>query len=182
MTWTADGDPHQHLSALLADLEMQADGLYLEERDREVEARADAGFAEITLAGRLHASLGRRVRAVLAEDSELVGVLRRCGAGWFLLESGAAAWLVPVPAVVLLDGLADRSVPLAALPVAARLSVRSALRTLAAEGPRCVLRLRGGRQVDGSVRRVGADFVVLGVAGGDVTVPLAGLVAVGVTR
>ncbi len=166
------------VAALFEDLEMQADGLYLDDRDREVEALAEAGYAEIALAERAQASVGRRLRLVLVDGSEVAGVLSRCGAGWLLLGAGPEDWLVPVPAVVLLEGLAPGSVPAAAHPRTARLGVGSVLRRLAEEGSPCVLRLRGERLVSGALVRVGADFVLVRTTGTDLDVPLAAVVAV----
>lgn len=157
---------------------MQADGLYLDDRDREVEALAEAGYAEIALADRLHASVGHRLRIALADGSEATGVLRRCGAGWLLLAAGAGDWLVPVSAVVIADGLAPGSVPASARPRTARLSLGSVLRRLAEDEAPCALRLRGERLVRGVLVRVGSDFVVVRSQSADLDVPLAALVAV----
>jgi len=166
------------VAALFEDLEMQADGLYLDDRDREVEALAEAGYAEVALADRLHGSVGRRLRVALSDGSEATGVLRRCGAGWLLLATVSGDWLVPVSAVVLVDGLAPGSVPAAARPRTARLSVGSVLRRLAEDATPCALSLRGERQVRGVLVRVGSDFVVVRSRGADLDVPLAALIAV----
>jgi len=168
----------ERVFALFDDLEMQADGLFLDERDREVEALAGAGYAEVTLAGRLHASLGRPLRIGLADGSEATGVLARCGAGWLLLGAASGSWLVPQTAVVLVAGLAAGSVPEASRPLTARLSIGSVLRRLAKEDPACVLRLHGGRQLEADLLRVGADFVAVRAGGTDLDLPFSALIAV----
>lgn len=172
MTWD------DRVAALFEDLEMQADGLYLDDRDREVEALAEAGYAEIALLDRLHASVRRPLRLVLSDGSEAAGVLRRCGAGWLLLEADGSDWVVPVAAVTYVEGLASRSLPASARPRTARLSLNSVLRRLAEEDQVCALRLRGDCLLRGALVRVGADFVVVRVGGTDLDVPLAALVAV----
>lgn len=167
--------------ALLDDLEMQAEGLHLAERAAEVEELSVAEYAEVPLAGRLHASTGREVRAALRDDDELRGRLVRVGADWFLVEQAQAAWFVHLPAVRVVTGLDARSVPEEARPLSARLSLRSVLRGLAAERRGCALHLSGGRVVHGSLVRVGADFVELraGEPAETIVVPLA---AVSVVR
>lgn len=166
------------LAALFEDLETQADGLYLDDRDREVEALAEAGYAEISLADRVHASVGSRLRLGLVDGSELAGVLRRCGREWLLLDAGSCRWLIPAAAMSSVEGLPARAAPESSRPRTARLSVASALRGLAEEDPRCVLRLVGDRLVPGVLVRVGADFVVVRSSGADLVVPFGALVAV----
>ncbi len=163
---------------LFEDLEMQADGLYLDERDREVEALAQAAYSEITLTGRLQASLGRSIRVGLADGSEVAGALVRCGTGWLLLDGASGEWLVPQTAVGLVSGLAPGSVPETARPLTVRLSLVSVLRRLAEEDGACILRLHGGRQIEGDLLRVGADFVAVRTGDSDLDLPLQALVAV----
>lgn len=166
--------------ALLDDLEMQAAGLHLAERAAEVDALSVAEYAEVPLAGRLHASSGREVRVALSDDLELRGRLVRAGHDWFVVEQAQTAWFVHVPAVRLVTGLDPHSVPEEARPLSARLSLRSVLRRLAEERRECALHLHGGRVVQGGLARVGADFVELrtGEPPDLVVVPLASVVVV----
>lgn len=157
---------------------MQASGLYLDDRDREVEALAAAGYAEVALADRVHASVGWRLRLALVDGAEAAGVLRRCGRDWLLLDAGTCHWLVPASAIAAAEGLVSGAVPEDARPRTARLSVASALRDLAEEDQPCVVRLVGGRLVRGALGRVGADFVVVRSSGVDLVLPFAALVAV----
>lgn len=176
MTW------NDRVFAVLEDLEMQADGLYLDDRDHEVAALAEAGYAEIALVARVSAATGRRLRVGLVDGTEVVGLLSRYGAGWLLLDAGESVWLVPVHAVALVEGLGAGSVPESARPRTARLSIGSVLRRLAEAGQPCVLRLLGGRLVQGLLLRVGADFVVLRSGEIELAVPMAAFVAVGGPR
>jgi hypothetical protein len=166
--------------ALLDDLEMQAEGLHLAERAVEVGELSVAEYAEVRMLARLHASTGREVRVGLGDSLEVHGRLARVGADWLLLHDAVAAWFVHLPAVLVVSGLDPHAVPDEALPVSARLSLRSVLRRLADERRAYSIHLRGGRVLHGSLLRVGADFLELRV--GDVlaalVVPLTAVAAV----
>ena len=83
-------------------------------------------------------------------------------------------------AVAALHGASDRSVPELAWPTSARLGLGAALRRLADEAEPCSLHLTDGHRHDGTVLRVGADFVELttGEAGRVVLVAFDHLAAV----
>jgi hypothetical protein len=166
--------------ALLDDLEMQAEGLHLADRAAEVDALAVAEYAEVALLARLHASVGGEVRVGVTDGLELRGRLARVGADWMLLEQDRVAWFVQLSAALVVAGLGPHSVPDEARPLSARLSLRSVLRRLAEDHGTCALHLRGGRVVQGSLLRVGADFVELrsGDATDAVVVPLAAVTVV----
>lgn len=164
--------------ALFDDLEMQAEGLHLDQRVGEVAALADAGYAEVVLASRVRASLGNALRIVLVDGTEMRGRLTRAGADWVLVDAGASEWLVPLRAVVLLDGAAESSTVPGLWPLVARLSIRAALRRISDAGGTCAVRLCGGLEVIGRVRRVGADFVELSTANASLVVPTDAIAAV----
>ena len=56
----------QRLLAVFDDLEQQAEGLALAERDAAVEELSRAGYAEVELAARLHAATGNELVLVVA--------------------------------------------------------------------------------------------------------------------
>jgi hypothetical protein len=147
----------------------------------EVHELTVAQYAEIALVGRVHASVGRPVRVGTAEGLDLHGRLADAGSDWLSVEEDAGTSFVPLAGVAMIVGLADSSLPDAARPLAARLSLRAVLRGLAAEEQACVLHLRGGRTLRGVPARVGADFVELALPESvdPVAVPLA---ALGVVR
>ncbi len=182
------GDPGDSVRALLSDVEGQAEGLYLADREIEVAELTRAQYAEVTLTARLYAALGSSLRVRLAGDGgpALDGIVEDAGQGWFtlLVRSGSRAttWVVAVSGVVELAGLVDAAVPDTARPAAARLSIRAALRPYAEEGDRVALRLLTGGVRQGRLVRVGADFVELLMEGrGEtVVVPLDAVAAVGV--
>ncbi|HEY6934576.1 MAG TPA: hypothetical protein VI452_14345 [Marmoricola sp.] len=154
--------PEESVFALFDDLEQQAAGLHLAERDAEVGELAVGEYAEVTLTARLHGARGQVVRLRLWGGDSLSGRLERVGLGWVQLDDEqATSWLVRTAAVTGVAGLGHRAVNEAALPVTARLSLRSALRTLAGGHRECVVRLLDGGQVTGVLGRVGNDFVEL---------------------
>lgn len=156
--------------ALLDDLEQQAEGLHLVERDLEVADRVEAEYAAVTLAGRWHASVGHAVRLRLLGDLQVRGVLARVGRDWLLVRDGATEWVVPMGAVFSAAGLSTRAAAEETWSVLDRLGLRSVLRGLARSSAECVANAADGHQVTGRVGRVGADFVELRVGEGTVHV------------
>jgi hypothetical protein len=180
--------PDDSLFALFDDLEQQAAGLHLAEREAEVEELAVAEYAQVTLVGRFHAASGADLRLRLVDGGLLGGTLRRVGRDWLQLDDPqGGGWLVPIAAVAAVSGLGARAVSEEALPITGRLSLKSAFRALAEARGECVLQLVGGDRVEGVPRRVGQDFVELIPVGpaaerapnrGVQVVPLAALVSV----
>lgn len=149
----------EQLFALFDDLEQQAEGAFALERDLEVAERAQAEYAQVTVASRLMASVGNDVVLQVEGIGPVTGVLRRVADGWCLVEGAGQQWLVRTPAISAARGLSGRSVPEAAWPVTAKLGLGSALRRVLDSGGACRLRLRDGSSSDGQLVRVGADFV-----------------------
>lgn len=147
------------LFALLDDLEGQASALYAADRDVEVADRTRGEYAAVTLASRLHASVGRVLALHVDGVGRVEGTLARVGSGWCLVEGRGQEWIVCLAAVTAVEGASDRSVPDVALSPVTRLGIGTALRRLADAGERCVVRGRDGTVHDVVVRRVGADFV-----------------------
>jgi hypothetical protein len=172
----------EELFALFDDLEGQAEALYDAERDPELADRSRAEYQQVTLASRLMASVEREVTLEIVGVGALSGVLGRVAAGWCLLSGGSGAapdWIVPLTALSRVSGVSERSVPEVAWSPLTKLSLGSALRRLAESGERCMLHLVDGARHDGTLRRVGQDFVELVDAGDrQVLVPFAHLAAV----
>ncbi|MEP7089699.1 MAG: hypothetical protein ABI776_06265 [Nocardioidaceae bacterium] len=169
-----------HLGRLFDDLEQQADGLVLRERDAEVAEQRRAEYAQVDLAARLHASVGSRLVVGVTGAGVLDGVLGRVGSDWCLLRSESGEWLLRLSAVGSLRGLADRGAVAGARPVAAGLGFASALRSVAEARRDVLLHRLDGSVMLGSVNRVGADFVEVRVAdaGHLETVPFGAVAAV----
>jgi hypothetical protein len=173
MTWD------RSVGALLEDLEQQAQGLALAERDAEVVELTLAEYAQITLAERLHASRGARLRIRLVGGLQVDGALARAGEDWVLLVDDRTEWLVRHDAVSSVAGVSARADHAATWPVVDRLSLRALLRRLAADGDGCVVHFVHGERAEGRIGRVGKDFFELatGTSAGTLVVPVRGVAA-----
>jgi hypothetical protein len=168
------------LFRLFDDLESQASAAFAREREAELADRRRAEYQEVTLGGRLMASLGRELTLEVAGVGTLSGVLERVATGWLLLRARRQDWVVREASVTSVRGASDRAVPRLAWPVAARLGLGAALRRLADAAERCVFHSTDGSRQDGTVDRVGADFaeVRVGEPAHVVLVPFGTLAAV----
>jgi hypothetical protein len=169
----------QSMFAVFDDLEQQADGLHRTERDAEVAELTVAEYARVGLGSRVHASLGRDLRVGLEGGQTVSGRVARVGQDWLLLVSGGVEWVLTLHGVVTIEGLSTRADSEETWSVADRLSLRSVLRRISASGEPCTVHLRGDRQVEGRLGRIGRDFVELGVGADRAVqvVPTAALVA-----
>ncbi len=165
--------------ALLDDLEQQAEGLHLRERDLEVADRVEAEYATVTAAARWHASVGLDLRLRLLGGRQVTGRLARAGEDWLLVADQGSQWVVPCAAVLGAAGVSPRAAAPESWSVVDKLGLRSVLRGVARSGGECVVHGRDGQQVTGRLGRVGADFVELHVADGTThLVPTAAVAAV----
>jgi hypothetical protein len=156
----------ESVSAVFEDLEQQAEGLHLVERDAEVADRAAAEYSRVSLAARLHASLGRDLRVRIAGGRVVGGRLARVGDDWFLLVGGASEWVVRHGGVRAVAGLSARASSEDTWSVVDRLTLRSVLRRLAAAGDACLVHFGHDEHLEGRVGRVGRDFFELHVGEG----------------
>ncbi len=163
---------------LFDDLEQQAEGLALGERDAEVAEQRRAEYAEVELASRLFGSVGTRLVLGVSGLGTVTGVLRRAGDGWCLLTAESSQWVVRLSALTSVRGLAERGVAPPARPVTSRLGTGSALRRLAQTRAETVVHRVDGSLVRGPLGRVGADFVEVWGDGYVEVVPLAVVAAV----
>jgi hypothetical protein len=151
----------ERLADLIDDLQQQAEAATLAERDAEVAEQQRAEYARVDLAGRLQASLGRRLQIGVTGVGQVDAVAVRVGEGWCLIVSTGQEWLVRLAAVGSVRGLAERAVPVEARPVTARLGFGSALRHVQDTRVQTVLHRLDGSLVRGLLGRVGADFCEL---------------------
>ena len=170
----------EELFAYLDDLEGQAAALYAGDRAPELADRSRAEYQQVTMASRLAASADLEVTLELLGVGAVTGRLDRVATGWCLLRGPGQDWVVRLDAVAAAHGLSDRAVPELAWPAVARLGLGAALRRLSDEAEPCTLHLTDGRRHDGTLLRVGADFVEVaaGDAGRVVVVGFAHLAAV----
>jgi hypothetical protein len=151
----------ESMFALFDDLEQQAAGLHLSERDAEVADLTLTEYSRVSLGSRLHASLDRELRVRLAGGRLVTGRLARVGEDWLLLVDRSAEWIVRYEGVVTLAGLSARADSEQTWSVVDRLSLRAVLRRLSSVNERCLVHFADGHQVDGRVGRVGRDFFEL---------------------
>ena len=113
------------------------------------------------------AAVDHDVTLELAGVGAVSGRLTRVATGWCLLRGAGQDWVVRLEAVAAVQGASDRAVPELAWPPVARLGLGAALRRLADAAEPCSLHLTDGRRHDGTLLRVGSDFVELatGAAG-----------------
>jgi hypothetical protein len=171
VTWERD------LEALFEELEQQAAGLDLSERDGEVADRSVAEYTRVDLLGRVHASAGRPVTMALLGAGAMSGTVRAAGRDWCLLASGPSGQvevLVRLAALRAVQGLSVRSLVEEARPISARLGFGSALRRLTEGDAEVVVQHVDGTQSRLWVTRVGADFV----EAGEIVLPMSGVAAV----
>lgn len=175
------------LSGLFEDLEQQAEGIQLAERDAELVDRAQGEYAGVSFAARVHASFGRDLTLLVSGVGTIRATLLRAGSDWCLLEVREGVGrqlLVRLEAVLSVEGLSPRATAEAARPVTGRLGFGSTLRRLAEHAQPLVV-----QRVDGSrsallVTRVGADFLeglavpTVGAEPAPVVVPFAAVAAV----
>ncbi|WP_134742172.1 hypothetical protein [Nocardioides sp. 503] len=167
------------LFEVLDDLEQQAAALYDAERAPELADRSRAEYQQVTLAARLMASLDRALTVDVRGPGLLTGSLRRVAAGWCLLGGPGQDWLVSLAAVTAVTGASERAVPEVAWSPVSRLPIASPLRRLADAGERCVIHTLDARRHEGTLARVGRDFVeVVQPSGRTVLVGFAALAAV----
>lgn len=146
---------------LFADLEAQAAALEHAERAAEVEDRTRGEVGALTVADRVRAALGTPLRLRLAGGHSAAGTLVRAGAEWLLVDEGSGREVVlATTAVVSVRGLGRyASAPGSADVIDSRLGLRSALRGIARDRSVVRVHLVDGSTVDGTIDRVGADFV-----------------------
>ncbi len=172
----------ERLLALFDDLEQQAEGLSLAARETDVAELGRAEYAEVDLAARLHASVGRAVHLDLGGWGRREVVLERVGRGCAVVREprpGARATVVNLDHLRGAAGLDPGARPEELRRVTARLGLGSALRHLAQEVDRVLVVRSDGEHRVAALGRLGADFVELvGETGQVEVVPLAALVAV----
>ena len=156
----------ESMFAVFDDLEQQAQGLHLVERDAEVADLTVAEYSRVSLAARLHASLGQDLRVRLLGGRVVAGRLARLGEDWFLLVDGASEWVVRQQGVATIGGLSARAHSEDTWSVVDRLTLRAVLRRLALANEACLVHFCDDQQVEGRVGRVGRDFFELAVGDG----------------
>jgi hypothetical protein len=148
----------EQVDRVLADLEQQAEGLALAERDALVAEQRAGEYAAVEIVARFHASVGCEIRVQVVGLGAIDARLTRVGDGWLLLASARQESIVRLAAVTAVRGLSARAVGAASRPVASRLGLTSALRGVAADRAEVAVQTTDGSSRRGLIGRVGADF------------------------
>ena len=156
----------ESMFAVFDDLEQQAEGLHHLERDAEVADLTRAEYSHVSLASRLHASVGLELRVRLLGGHVVAGRLARLGEDWLLLVDGVSEWVVRHQGVVTVSGLSAKAHSEDTWPVVDRLTLRAVLRRLATSNEACLVHFCDDQQVEGRIGRVGRDFFELAVGDG----------------
>lgn len=146
---------------LFADLDAQALELERAERAAEVEERARIEVGALALLDRLRPAVGTRLRVHCQAAVDVTGVLCRVGSDWVLIDEGdGREAVVAARSIVTVDGLRRGSAaPGCTGPVESRLGIGHALRGIARDRSVARLYLSDSSIVDGTLDRVGRDFV-----------------------
>lgn len=148
---------------LFADLEAEAAAAVTAEFEAEVADRSRAEHGRLRLVDRLRSAEGHPVVLTVRGTGRVAGTLRRVGAGWALLGAlPEQESLVNLAAVVAVGGLGAATAPAQDRGlVADALDLRKALRGLARDRSGVRLVLTDATVFDGTLDRVGADYVDL---------------------
>jgi hypothetical protein len=149
----------EELFGYLDDLEGRAAALYDAERAPEIADRGRAEYRSVALASRLMASVDVDLSLELTGIGAVAGRLVRVARGWCLLQGPGQEWVICLDAVAAVHGASERAVPELAWPAVAKLGLGAALNRLADSGQPCTVHLTDGGRHDGTLLRVGADFV-----------------------
>lgn len=146
---------------LFDDLEAQLEEEQARELAGEVSDRTRREIARLRAGDRIREAAGSRLQVTVAGAGHYDGTVSRVGPDWFLLDVAAQpAALVRLGGVLGFTGLTTQAVePGAEGKVLARLTFGYALRGVARDRSACRLHLVDGSVIDGTIDRVGADFV-----------------------
>jgi hypothetical protein len=146
---------------LFADLEAQAEALSAAERAAEVEERTRHEFGQASLSDRLRPAVGQDLQLSCEGGATVRGRLVRLGGQWCLIDEGAGREaVVALSAVSVIAGLGRLSAPAdSAGLVESRLGMPHILRALARDRSTVRIQLKDASTLDGTMDRVGADFV-----------------------
>ena len=121
----------ESMFAVFDDLEQQAEGLQLAERDAEVADLTVAEYSRVSLAARLHASLGLDLRVRLVGGHVIAGRLARLGEAGCCWSTGPPSGSCAPRASLSVAGLSARADNEDTWPVIDRLTLRAVLRQIA---------------------------------------------------
>lgn len=147
---------------LFADLSAQFEAAETVADEADLASRVRAEVGAVGLRDRLRAVLGSAVELRCRDVGSVEGLLADVGVDWLLLVERGQDVLVAWRAVQAVANIGRDSAPLIeAGVVGSRLDLRWALRAVARDRSPVRVVLDGGRELIGTIDRVGADFVEL---------------------
>lgn len=145
--------------ALFEDLEAQLDAAQRADEEMEIADRVRREQGSVVLADRLRGQIGMILRVECSGGEFFRGELTLVGSEWVVLECAPAEMIIPLAAVRAIEGL-GRGVVLERSHVQGSLGLTSALRSLARDRAFVVVhRVEGGARIEGTIDRVGRDFI-----------------------
>jgi hypothetical protein len=146
---------------LFSDLEAQASAISAAEQDGEVAERTRIETSQLSLYDRLGSALDTQIRLSCKGVSAFGGTLSQLGAHWLLVDEGAGREAIVATAAILSVTGVGRlsSAPGSGGQLSQRLGLGSALRGVARDRSPVRLHLIDGSILNGTLDRVGADFV-----------------------
>lgn len=175
---------------LAADLEAQADAWAIAERAGEVAERIRAETGRLRMVDRLRSSERRRVSIACQGGLRVIGQIAESVSDAVVIsEDGGREAIVALGHVLAVSGLGALAAdPGSAGVLASRIGLRHLARAVARDRSVVRVHLADGSVLDGTLDRVGADFLELalhaagesrrrGSVRGSVVVPVAGVVA-----
>ncbi|MHA7272056.1 MULTISPECIES: hypothetical protein [unclassified Arthrobacter] len=152
--------------SLFQDLEAQFAAARLIAVEGEITERSRLEFAALTAMDRIRGQQGVTLRIRTPSGALFSGVVRQVGSEWLVLATGSGAAMIPAIALSTVEGMGRQAVAEPSV-VATRLGLGSVYRAFARDRTLLTLQLAiGGVRLDGTIDRVGKDFLELA------TVPL----------
>ncbi|GAA1129591.1 hypothetical protein [Arthrobacter flavus] len=152
--------------ALFQDLEAQFAAAHLIAVEGEIAELSRLELAALTAMDRIRAQRGVTLRIRTPGGGLFSGVVRYVGSEWLVLATGSGATMIPATALSTVEGM-GRGAVAEPSEVATRLRIGSVYRAFARDRTPLTLQLAsGGVRLDGTIDRVGKDFLELA------TVPL----------
>jgi hypothetical protein len=146
---------------LFGDLEAQAEALSTAERAAEVEERTRIEFGRSSLSDRLRPAIGDQLQLSCVGAAAVRGRLARLGAQWCLVDEGAGREaVVALSAVSVVSGLGRFSAAGSRADlIESRLPMAHILRAMVRDRSTVRVELTDATALDGTLDRVGADFI-----------------------
>ena len=152
--------------SLFQDLEAQFAAATLTAVEGEITERSRLELAALTTMDRIRGQQGVTLRIRTPSGALFSGIVQHVGSEWLVLATGSGAAMIPAIALSTVEGMARRTATEPSA-VATKVQVGSVYRAFARDRTLLTVQLAvGGTRLEGTIDRVGKDFLELA------TVPL----------